>query len=48
VQVRWDRGDTETAGNFFYKKGNENHKLCTGGSMHKRIVSAIKVDNFLG
>jgi hypothetical protein len=28
VQVRWDKGDTEPAGEyiFFYGRGNENHE----------------------
>jgi hypothetical protein len=34
VQVRWDRGGIEQAGEyiymFFYGKGNENHELGTG------------------
>jgi hypothetical protein len=31
VQVRWDRGGTEPAGEytFFYGKENENHELGT-------------------
>jgi hypothetical protein len=31
-QVRWDRGGTETAGQytFFYEKGNQNHEIDTG------------------
>jgi hypothetical protein len=31
-EVRWDRGGTESAGEytFFYGEGNENHELGTG------------------
>jgi hypothetical protein len=31
-EVRWEGSGTEPAGEyiFFYGKGNENHKLCTG------------------
>jgi hypothetical protein len=31
-EVRWDRGDTEAAGEhtFSYGKGNKNHELGTG------------------
>ncbi|PNF22443.1 hypothetical protein B7P43_G15414 [Cryptotermes secundus] len=49
VQVRWDRGGTERAGEytFFYGKGNENHELGTGFFVHKRIVSSVMRAEFI-
>jgi hypothetical protein len=42
-KVRWDRGETEPAGEYtcFYGKGSENHELDTGSFffVRKRIIS---------
>jgi hypothetical protein len=42
LQVRWDRGGTEPAGNytFFYGNGNENQE--SGSFVHRRNISAVK------
>jgi hypothetical protein len=48
-EVRWDRGGTESAGEYtyFYGKGNENHKVGTGFLVHKGIILAVKRVKFI-
>jgi hypothetical protein len=47
--VRWDKGGTETAGEytFFCGKEHVNHYLDKGLYVHKRIISAVKKVEFV-
>jgi len=48
-EVKWDKGGTVRAGDydFFYGKGNENHKLGTDFFVRRRIVLAVKRVEFV-
>jgi hypothetical protein len=48
-KVRWDRGRTETAGEYTFVcgKGNQNHELGTDFFARKTILSAVKRVEFV-
>jgi hypothetical protein len=48
-EVRWEKEDTERAGDytFFYGKGNEGYQLRTGFFVHKRIITAVRRGEFV-
>jgi hypothetical protein len=49
VQVRWEGGGTEQAGEytFFYGNGNENNESGTGSFVQKKIMSTLKRIEFV-
>jgi hypothetical protein len=48
-EVRWEKGGTERAEDCtsFYGQGNGDHRLGTGFSVHKRILSAVRRVEFI-
>jgi hypothetical protein len=48
-EVSWEKGGTERAGDctFFYGQGSVNHQAGTGFSIFKRIVSAVRIVEFI-
>jgi hypothetical protein len=42
-EIKWDkRGTVRVRDNFFYDKGNENHKLGKGLFVYHRTVSQLR------
>jgi exonuclease III len=48
-EFRWEKGTTERAEDytFFYGQGNGDHQLGTGFFVHKRILSAVRREEFI-
>jgi hypothetical protein len=48
-EVRWEGSGTVPAGEYtlFYGKGNKNDDVSTGSFVHKRIISAVKMVEFV-
>jgi hypothetical protein len=48
-EYRWGRSGTEPADQYTFvcRKGDENHELGTGFSVHRRIISAINAVKFV-
>jgi hypothetical protein len=49
TQVRWEEGGSERAEDytFFYGQGSGDHQLETGFFVHKRILSAVRREEFI-
>jgi hypothetical protein len=48
-EVRWDNSGTERAEDyaFLYAEGNEDHDLVTGVYVNKKIMSAVRREEFV-
>jgi len=43
----WEGGISNSSHTFLYGKGEVNHQLGTGFSVHNRIISAVKRVDFV-